>query len=127
MLTSRSGRASLERSQDTLSLRILQYLESLPYLTLRVEASDATSHDECRKMQKTIPRTIGGCMLMTAVLADRSFSFQTPDGFRTVWESKVDAFATIAAVLDIRSLDFFIAFSSMVGLLGNVGQTNYSR
>lgn len=66
-------------------------------------------------------------MLMTAVSADSSFSFQTSDGFRKVWESKVGAFTTIAATIDIHSLDFFIAFSSMVGLLGNVGQTNYSR
>jgi hypothetical protein len=127
MLTSRSGRASLARSQDALSFRILQYLESLPYLTLRVEASDATSHDECHKTLKTIPRTIGGCILMSAVLADRSFPLQTSDGFRDVWESKVDAFTTIAATIDIHSLDFFVAFSSMVGLLGNKGQTNYGR
>ena len=129
ILTSRSGRDSLSRVQDHLALRIVTYLENLPDLTFRVEASDASSVESTTNLLRSIPVPLGGCLLMTVVLSDRTFVFQDDDGFNKVFASKTGACSVIASCLPggIRSLDFFIPFSSVVGLFGNGGQTNYSR
>ena len=129
VLTSRSGRDFLARVQDRLALRIINFLESLPDLTFRVEVSDATSVEATTNLLRSIPMPLGGCLLLTVVLSDRTFVFQDDDSFDKVFASKTGACSVIASCLlgGIRSLDFFIPFSSVVGLFGNGGQTNYSR
>jgi hypothetical protein len=129
VLTSRSGIESLTRMQDKLAIRVIEYLKSLPDLTIRLEASDATSREATNRLMDSILLPLGGCMLLTAVLVDRAFIFQTNESFDSVFASKPG----VCNILDqcvrggLASLDFFIPFSSVVGLLGNSGQTNYSR
>lgn len=108
---------------------MIAYLESLPDLTIRLEASDATSKQATADLLHSIPLPLGGCMLLTVVLSDRTFAFQDDEGFRKVFASKTDACGVLASCLPggIAALDFFISFSSVVGLFGNGGQTNYSR
>lgn len=67
-------------------------------------------------------------MLLTVVLSDRTFAFQDDEGFKKVFASKIDACRVLISCLPggIAALDFFIPFSSVVGLFGNGGQTNYS-
>lgn len=108
---------------------MIEYLETLPDLTLRLEASDATSRLDTTSLLDSISVPIGGCMLLTAVLIDRTFAFQSSDSFDKVFASKPGACNTLDQCINggLASLDFFIPFSSVVGLLGNRGQTNYSR
>jgi hypothetical protein len=115
--------------QDRLALRIVAYLESLPDLTFRLEASDATSTEATKRLLGSIPVQLGGCMLLTVVLADRTFAFQDDGDFSKVFASKTGTCSVLASCIPggIPSLDFFIPFSSVVGLFGNGGQTNYSR
>lgn len=128
-MTSRSGRESLTRVQDRLALRVVGYLESLPDLTIRLEASDATSKEATTDLLRSIPCQLGGCMLLTVVLSDRTFAAQDDESFRKVFNSKTGACSVLDTCLPggIAALDFFIPFSSVVGLFGNGGQTNYSR
>ncbi|KAF8521645.1 hypothetical protein JB92DRAFT_2558782, partial [Gautieria morchelliformis] len=60
---------------------------------------------------------------------DRTFAFRDDEGFRKVFASKTGACGVLESALPggVTALDFFIiTFSSVVGLFGNGGQTNYS-
>lgn len=75
---------------------------------------------------KNVSAPLGGCVLMAALLNDRSFSAHTQESFDVVFPPKVQAFEVLERVLDISSLDFLITFSSISGVFGNPGQTNYA-
>ncbi|KAH9918099.1 ketoacyl-synt-domain-containing protein [Fomitopsis serialis] len=126
VLTSRSGTAKLATKDEFIALRVLAYLRSRDDLVLRTEAIDASSVEETRKLVKSIQKPLGGCMLMTTNLIDRTFATQTSDTFEASFTAKLGAFHALEKVIDIDSLDFVLAFSSVAGLLGNAGQTNYA-
>ncbi|KAI0944350.1 Type I Iterative Polyketide synthase (PKS) [Taiwanofungus camphoratus] len=126
VLTSRSGRNSLIKRGEFYSERILTYLENQPDLLLRTEAVDALSVDGTANLFKSLERPLGGCMMLSGVLADRTFGLQTPETFEAPFIPKVNAFQVVEQVIPINSLDFLISFTSISGLLGNAGQTNYA-
>ncbi|CCM05253.1 uncharacterized protein FIBRA_07463 [Fibroporia radiculosa] len=126
VLTSRSGLESLIKKGEFVSQRLLAYLQMLPGLTLRTEAVDALSIDAMRSLLDTLVKPLGGCMFLTAILIDRTFAMQTEETFEASVACKVDAFRTLEEIVDIDSLDFVIATSSVCGLFGNAGQTNYA-
>ncbi|PCH35877.1 ketoacyl-synt-domain-containing protein [Wolfiporia cocos MD-104 SS10] len=125
VLTSRSGRNSLRRANDTLALRILGYLESRDDLTLQLEQSDAASSESLVQLLTKIKQPVAGCMLLSAVLSDRSFWKQDAANFDIVYRPKIQAFEALESSMDINCLDFLIVFSS-ISTFGNAGQTNYS-
>ena len=63
---------------------------------------------------------------MVLHLIDGLFVAQTNETFQAVAQSKLNAFKTFASVFDLRSLDFFLSFSSMMAVTGNIGQSNYA-
>ncbi|PCH38979.1 KR-domain-containing protein [Wolfiporia cocos MD-104 SS10] len=125
VLTSRSGRNSLRRANDTLAIRILGYLESRNDLTLQLEQSDATLSESLAQLLMKIKQPVVGCMLLSAVLSDRSFWKQDAANFDIVYRPKIQAFEVLESSMDINCLDFLIIFSS-ISTFGNAGQTNYS-
>lgn len=66
-------------------------------------------------------------MLLSAVLKDRSFAQHTSETFEAPIGPKVQAFKVLEEVTSIDALEFLITFSSVVGMFGNAGQTNYAR
>jgi hypothetical protein len=65
-------------------------------------------------------------MLLTAVLEDKMFASLTQDSFERVFDAKTGAFEALTHALDIASLDFLITFTSISGMFGSAGQTNYA-
>ena len=116
----------MERRGDYIALRMLTYLQSCANLTLECIAVDATSCADMASLVDRIVPPLGGCMLLAVAYMDRVFSMHTHDSFESAFPPKVDAFLALEQVLDINSLDFFIAFSSAGALFGNAGQTNYA-
>jgi KR domain len=106
--------------------RLLEFLDSREDLLIQTEAVDAASLDAMAALVDGIPKSIGGCMLLSVVLHDRSFASMTAEAFEKPFPSKITAFEVVKKVIDIPSLDFFISFSSISGLFGNAGQTNYA-
>ncbi len=106
---------------------MLKYLETRQDLKLRLEACDATNFEDMSNMIKSVRSPIGGCMLMTLVLSDALFMKQTEQTFVAVSDSKLKALEIFSNLVPIESLEFFIAFSSLFGLIGNAGQSNYAR
>lgn len=127
VLTSRRGIASLDSTTDGYSLAKLSYLRRLKNLNLRLERCDASSAQAMASLVQSFSLPIGGCFQLTLVLSDALFLDQTEDSFRLVHESKLTVFEIFASQVDIKCLDFFVAFSSISGLCGFLGQSNYSR
>lgn len=102
-------------------------MENLPDLVLRAEAVDALSVDDTARVVKSLERPLGGCMMLSGVLVDRTFTSQSQETFEAPFVPKSHAFQVLEQVISIESLDFIIGFTSISGLLGNAGQTNYAR
>ncbi|KAH9934268.1 putative polyketide synthase [Fomitopsis serialis] len=126
ILTSRSGTANLVPKDEFIALRLLEYLRSREDLVLRTEAVDASSVEQTKELVASIQKPVGGCMILTAVLIDRTFPMQTAETFEAPFTAKLGAFNALEKAVDIDSLDFVLAYSSIAGLSGNAGQTNYS-
>lgn len=126
-MTSRSGRDSVAQKGSILSKRILANLEALSDLTLRLVAVDALSTQDMSSLIGGLGLPLGGCMLLALVLADRSFASQTRETFDTPFIPKTGAFQVLENVVSLETLDFLITFSSVSGMFGNAGQTNYAR
>jgi len=69
---------------------------------------------------------LGGCMLLSMVLADGLFSGLSAENFNAPFKPKMGAFEVLCDIVDMKKLDFLISFSSVSALFGNAGQTNYS-
>ena len=126
VLTSRSGRDSIVKRGFSLSRRLLTYLETIPDLTLRLAAVDALSSRDMKTLLESLERPLGGCMILSAVFLDRPFSSQTQETFNASFAPKTGAFETLEALVSLQALDFIVTFSSVSGLFGNAGQTNYA-
>lgn len=126
ILTSRNGLESLQRRGDYIAERVLKHLQRCTDLSLQVVAADGTSQKEMKDLVDSIKRPLGGCALLAARLSDKMFISQTKESFECAFPPKVEAFHILENVIDIRSLDFFVSFSSISGLFGNAGQTNYA-
>ncbi|KAI0060607.1 polyketide synthase [Artomyces pyxidatus] len=126
VLTSRSGRDGITRRGDRSSLLLLDYLETVTDLSMRTEAVDATSTTSMASLIRSLDGPLGGCMLLVATATDRTFASQDPESFESPYSAKIGAFKTLQDVISIQSLDFMIAFSSVSGMFGNAGQTNYA-
>lgn len=117
----------MAKKGSILSKRILTNLEALPDLTLRLVAVDALSTQDMSSLISGLGRPLGGCMLLAVVLTDRSFAVQTRESFEAPFIPKTGAFQVLENVVPLETLDFLITFSSVSGMFGNAGQTNYAR
>ncbi len=117
---------SLEKTGDWVAQRVLCYLNGRTDLTLQTFAIDATSESDMGTLIDGLSRPLAGCMLLAAVLNDRSFAAQTRETFETPLPAKVKAFGAIEHAFDLDTLDFLVTFSSVSGTFGNAGQTNYA-
>ncbi|KAI0683985.1 polyketide synthase [Cerioporus squamosus] len=126
VLTSRSGPDGLKKRGDFIALRILQYLQVREDLVLCTPSADATSREQLQAVLEDVSAPLGGAFMLTWLLNDRMFASHTQESFDRVFPSKLDVLETLSQVVDIPSLDFCIAFSSVAALFGNQGQTNYA-
>ncbi len=105
---------------------MLNYLTARRDLVIKAVAVDATSEQAVKSLLDSIPSPISGCILLPALLNDRIFALHSEDSFNSVFPPKVDAFRVLEKVMDLSSLDFVIPLSSVSGMFGNPGQTNYA-
>ncbi|OSX62600.1 hypothetical protein POSPLADRAFT_1055973, partial [Postia placenta MAD-698-R-SB12] len=125
IVTSRRGRSGLEDITNPTVRRLFLYMESLADLDLRLEAVDALSLSDMANLVRSTNMEIGGCIILTAVLSDRTFQHTTEADFKAVFAGKLGVLETLRGVFDVSRADFIVAFTSMSGLFGFGGQTNY--
>ncbi|KAK7736129.1 putative Hybrid PKS-NRPS biosynthetic cluster [Cytospora paraplurivora] len=63
---------------------------------------------------------------LTVVLKDTSFQDMTLDDFLEVTRPKVEGSVHLNDIFQEDTLDFFVFFSSVIGIIGRPGQANYS-
>ncbi|KAJ7182483.1 hypothetical protein C8R43DRAFT_868767, partial [Mycena crocata] len=126
LLTSRRGVKSLDPVEDAITLAKVRYLKNRPELSLSLEACDATHLDDMTSLLHSLPVPVAGCLHMTLVLSDAPFFKQTTSSFNSVYDSKLKVFDIFASIIPIESLDFFVALSSISGVVGLGGQANYA-
>ncbi|KAI8264277.1 Reducing polyketide synthase DEP5 [Colletotrichum sp. SAR 10_77] len=71
-------------------------------------------------------RPIAGVFQMSMVLRDNAILRMTYDEWRACIEPKIQGTENLHKALAQSSLDFFVLFSSIGGLVGNIGQANYN-
>jgi acyl transferase domain-containing protein/NAD(P)-dependent dehydrogenase (short-subunit alcohol dehydrogenase family) len=82
-------------------------------------------HTALTDLAKTMP-PISGVIHSAAVLADATFADMTDDAFRRAMLPKAMGAWNLHMETAHLPLDFFVMFSSISGLVGNSGQTNYA-
>jgi hypothetical protein len=110
-----------------MALAKVMYLKSRDDLDLQLEQCDATNIDEMSSLLHSLQVPVAGCFHMTLVLSDAPFFKQTHETFHDVYDSKLKGIEAFSAQVSIESLDFFVALSSISGLVGLMGQSNYAR
>ncbi len=91
---------------------------------LRVLSVDLRDASALREALAGTPIT--GLIHGAGVLADKRLVDKTDAQFEAVWTTKVDGLAATLAALDLGMLRFAIAFGSIAGRYGNVGQVDYA-
>ncbi|PCH33723.1 hypothetical protein WOLCODRAFT_94052 [Wolfiporia cocos MD-104 SS10] len=124
VVTSRRGESSLASNTNLVVRRMFEYLKEIDGLDLRLEAVDASSHTSMEKLFGSIG-PLGGCFILTAVLTDRTFLHLDDNDFTDVYAAKPGVLKTLDETYDLKGLDFIISFSSIIGVVGNAGQTTY--
>jgi NADPH:quinone reductase-like Zn-dependent oxidoreductase/acyl carrier protein len=106
-------------------------LEALKAEGVRVELMKADVSDARRLAEvvdfaeREMPR-LRGVLHCAGLLDDGILEQQTPERFRTVMEPKIQGAWNLHMLTRDQSLDFFVLYSSMAGLLGLPGQGNYA-
>ncbi|KAF2193876.1 hypothetical protein K469DRAFT_744670 [Zopfia rhizophila CBS 207.26] len=106
---------------------------SKPGVTVMIKllAADVTSMSSLAALRQHMARSlppIAGVAQGAMVLQDSTLADMTLDQFNSVLAPKVDGSKNLDALFqnDEDKLDFFVMFSSAVGVTGNIGQSNYS-
>jgi polyketide synthase 12/myxalamid-type polyketide synthase MxaB/epothilone polyketide synthase D len=96
---------------------------------VRVVAADVADPQAAERLLAELEATLpplGGVVHTAGVLSDAVLARQGWDTFAPVLAPKVRGAWNLHRLTAGRKLDFFIAFSSVAGLLGSPGQANYS-
>ncbi|WP_459480611.1 amino acid adenylation domain-containing protein [Clostridium saccharoperbutylacetonicum] len=90
--------------------------------------TDLSNEDEINKAIKYIKnkyRKINGVFHSAIVLKDKMISHMTEEIFKDVNLAKVQGSISLFKSIKNEHLDFMILFSSINGVIGNIGQSNY--
>ncbi|KAK2007074.1 beta-ketoacyl synthase domain-containing protein [Colletotrichum eremochloae] len=96
---------------------------------VQVMASDISSYDDVKSLYEHIRTTLpplAGVAQGAMVLRDTSIRNMTFDQMTDVLRPKVDGSINLDSVLGEHPLDFFVFFSSILEITGNMGQANYT-
>ncbi len=98
-------------------------------VTVRVELADVADAEAMDRMLDNIDRELpplAGAIHSVGVLSDGALTNQSWERFEQVLWPKVLGAWHLHRATETRDLDFFILFSSRVGVMGNPGQANHA-
>lgn len=128
VLISRSGKPASGSDGDWNDLSNLCQANNVQLVTRACDVSDRWQVQELIRYlgtQHGLP-PIRGVVHGAGVLSDGTFPAQTPESYHLVLKTKAHAARILKQHLGASSLDFFISYSSVAGLLGAPGQSNHT-
>ncbi|GME55565.1 Lovastatin diketide synthase LovF [Neofusicoccum parvum] len=87
---------------------------------------DVANAEDVASAVQQAAKPIAGVLHMSMVLKDRGLLDFTHDDWRTAVEPKVEGAWSIHRALGDTKLDFFVLFSSLSYVIGQIGQANYA-
>ncbi|KAL8678456.1 MAG: hypothetical protein Q9186_005194 [Xanthomendoza sp. 1 TL-2023] len=96
---------------------------------VRISANDITDRDAVRSLYHDINATmpaVGGVAQGAMILHDTPTRDMSYEDLNRVLKPKVDGSRYLDELFQENTLDFFVFFSSMTGVVGNMGQSNYT-
>jgi NAD(P)-dependent dehydrogenase (short-subunit alcohol dehydrogenase family) len=114
---------SQQEVEATLS-SIRQTGSNVEYVDVDVSNAKMMKERLVEPIQKYGPIT--GVIHGAGSLADRRIERKTEKDYETVISPKVDGLKNLLEIASVKKLDFLVLFSSIVGVFGNIGQTDYA-
>ncbi|KAI8253820.1 Fumagillin dodecapentaenoate synthase [Colletotrichum sp. SAR 10_77] len=93
---------------------------------VKTVAGSVTNLDDVSRAITSATRPIAGVIQMSMVLRDNATTRMTFTEWRECVSPKVDGTLNLHNALLHQQLDFFLLFSSMSGITGQIGQANYN-
>jgi polyketide synthase PksN len=93
---------------------------------LCVDVAERSAVDRLLEEIQIGHKTLNGILHSAGVLRDSFLVHKTQDELRAVLAPKVQGVVNLDEATSGMELDFFVMFSSMAGVLGNVGQADYA-
>ncbi|KAE8391132.1 putative polyketide synthase [Aspergillus alliaceus] len=87
---------------------------------------DVGNLKDVHKAVSVCERPLSGIMQLSTVLRDHAFTQMAYDDWKSVLKAKLDGTWNLHHATHNIKLDFFVLFSSISGLRGNIGQANYA-
>ncbi|GLI80229.1 mycolipanoate synthase [Penicillium ochrochloron] len=87
---------------------------------------DVSQLPDVQKAVASCTKPLAGVLQMSMALNDRSFETMTYDDWTSTLAPKISGTWNLHQAVEQEDLDFFVAFSSLGGLCGNIGQANYA-
>jgi polyketide synthase PksN len=118
------GRSRLNAEQES----AIESLRAAGGLVLHV-AADISKPAAMRRVVNMARREFGGLhgvIHCAGITRDEYVTQKTATEMREVLRPKIDGSLTLDTATSTEALDFFVVFSSLAGLMGNPGQTDYA-
>ncbi|KAK2037056.1 KR domain-containing protein [Colletotrichum somersetense] len=93
---------------------------------VKTVAGSVVNREDISRTIGATKRPIAGVFQMSMVLGDRALSKMTLDHWVESIASKVDGTLRLHEALSDHKLDFFVMFSSLSGIVGQIGQLSYN-
>ncbi|KAI0505428.1 hypothetical protein F5B22DRAFT_524155 [Xylaria bambusicola] len=96
--------------------------------TIQLVRGDVTNADDVARAVNGTVAPLKGIVQMSMVLRDRMFDNMSFDDWNAVTQPKVQGTWNLHNITSAKGLDldFFLLFSSLSGVIGQVGQSNYA-
>src|SRR5436189_2172894 len=111
------------------SLLLITLMKKIYRCSTNFSRRDVTKMEDLKRVHREICQTfprIAGVANGALILRDKTFVNTDLESFQTVLRPKVDGTINLSELFNDNSLDFFIAFSSIVATMGNTGQSAYT-
>jgi acyl carrier protein len=119
-----TGRRLRDAEIDEQLKRLQQLGGEVVYLSCNV--SDIQQLEDCRALCLQTFGELNGIVHAAGVLKNGLIANKTADEINQVLESKVAGTIALDKVFAKEQLDFVVYFSSIIGVMGNIGQSDYA-
>jgi len=130
MVTKGARHFAIISRRPTIKPEVHNHLKRLGVVQIRIWGLDIAHKEALLNVRAEIAAqmpAIAGVANGAMVLRDRPFSEMNAEDFDAVFRPKVEGTHNIDELFYMdHSLDFFVLFASVAGIIGNAGQANYS-